>query len=47
MSEKSEIQAEAVFERKFYGKMLDWKAQLADKCALLVEGRAVSARRTW
>ena len=38
MSQKSEIRAEVVFERKFYSKMLDWKAHLADKCALLVEG---------
>ena len=38
MSKKSEIQTEAVFERKFYGKMLYWKAHLADKCALLIEG---------
>ena len=38
MSKKSEIQTEAVFERKLYGNMLYWKAHLADKCALLVEG---------
>ena len=38
MSKKSEIQTEAIFERKLYGKMLYWKAHLADKCALLVEG---------
>lgn len=38
MSQKSDIQTETVFERKLYGKMLYWKAHLADKCALLVEG---------
>ena len=29
---------DVVFERKFYGKMLEWKEHLADKYALLVEG---------
>ena len=33
---------DVIFERKFYGKMLEWKEHLADKYALLVEG----ARRT-
>ena len=26
------------FERKFYGRMMEWKERLADKYALLVEG---------
>ena len=29
---------DVIFERKFYGKMLEWKEHLADKYALLVEG---------
>ena len=29
---------DVVFERKFYGQMLEWKNHLADKYALLVEG---------
>ena len=29
---------DVVFERKFYGQMLEWKRLLADKYALLVEG---------
>lgn len=38
MREKAQNNEEIVFERKFYHKMLEWKAHLADKCALLVEG---------